>query len=161
VRSRPPHPWAAALAASAGLGFGIPGLCGLRFFAQTGDVWTFGGFPTYGEGPFEGVGIETSLPLLAGFLAVCTAEVWLALGLWRDWPRSTTLSHGLLPVEVAFWTGFALPFGFVFGMGRTVLVLAARKSSGPRSAPDLPARSSPLLGSGGEPVNATAPDLAA
>ena len=132
MRNRPPRAWAAALAASAGLGFGIPGLCGLRFFAQTGDVWTFGGFPTYGDGPFEAVGIETSLPLLAGFVAVCAAEVGLALALWRNWPRSTTLSHGLLPVEVAFWTGFALPFGFVFGISRTALLLAAPKPSGPR-----------------------------
>lgn len=40
------------------------------------------GFPAYGHGPFERIGIETSIPLLVGFLAVCAAEVALALILW-------------------------------------------------------------------------------
>jgi hypothetical protein len=114
---------AAALAAAAGLGFGIPGIYGLRHFAQIGDVWMFAGFPTYGDGPFESVGLETSTPLLAGFVVVCVAEVVLAAALWRGGPRSTTFSHVLLPVELAYWWGFALPFGFVFGIGRTAMLL--------------------------------------
>lgn len=114
---------AAALAAAAGLGFGLPGIGGLRHFARTGDVWTFAGFPTYGDGPFESVGLATSEPLLAGFVAVCAAEVGLAVALWRGWPGARAASHALLPVELAFWWGFALPFGFVFGIGRTTLLL--------------------------------------
>jgi hypothetical protein len=31
-----------------GLGFGLPALWGTVHFAQTGEVWTFMGFPTYG-----------------------------------------------------------------------------------------------------------------
>ncbi|UFN45169.1 hypothetical protein [Nocardioides okcheonensis] len=115
---------AAALAAAAGLGFGIPGIFGLRHFAQTGDVWTLAGFPTYGSGPFENIGLETNTPLLAGFVVVCVAEVGLAAALWRGGPKSTTWSHSLLPVELAYWSGFALPFGFLFGIGRTALLLA-------------------------------------
>ena len=116
---------AAALSAAAGLGFGIPGIFGLRHFAQTGDVWVFAGFPTYGEGPFESIGLKTSTPLLAGFVVVCVAEVGLAASLWRGGPRSTTFSHVLLPVELAYWSGFALPFGFVLGIGRTAALVAA------------------------------------
>lgn len=37
---------AAVCAAVAGLGFGIPCAFGIRHFAQTGEVWTFLGFPT-------------------------------------------------------------------------------------------------------------------
>lgn len=120
---------AAALAATAGLGFGIPGIFGLRHFAQTGDIWIFAGFPTYGGGPFENIGLETSTPLLAGFVVVCLAEVGLAAALWRGGPKSTTLSHSLLPVELAYWSGFGLPFGFLFGIGRTALLLARPKPS--------------------------------
>jgi hypothetical protein len=33
------------------------------------------GFPTYGGGPFEDAGIQTSVPLLVSFLLVCVGEV--------------------------------------------------------------------------------------
>lgn len=122
---------AAALAAAAGLGFGIPGVYGLRHFAQSGDVWMFAGFPTYGEGPFESIGLETSTPLLAGFVVVCVAEVGLAASLWRGGPRSTIVSHLLLPIELAYWWGFALPFGFVFGVARTAMLLTRQGPTGP------------------------------
>ncbi len=52
---------------------------------------------------------------------VCVAEVGLAAALWRQAPRSTILSHSLLPYELAFWWGFALPFGFLFGISHTAL----------------------------------------
>lgn len=123
---------AAALAATAGLGFGIPGVFGWHHFAQTGHVWMFAGFPTYGEGPFEDLGLDTRVPLLAGFAVVCVAEVGLAARLWRGGSRSTTLSHLLLPFELAYWWGFALPFGFVLGVGREALLLARPRPTSTR-----------------------------
>ena len=52
---------AAALCSLAlGLGFGLPALFGTLHFAQTGEVWTFMGFPAYGGGPFEQIGLPTS-----------------------------------------------------------------------------------------------------
>src|SRR3712207_7042967 len=42
-----------------GLGFGVPGVYGIAHLAREGTVARFMGFPTYGEGPFEGVGIPT------------------------------------------------------------------------------------------------------
>lgn len=114
---------AAALAAAAGFGFGIPGAVGLRHFARDRGIWILAGFPTYGEGPFGNIGLDTNTPLLAGFVAVCAAEVRLAAALWRGGPKSMALSHSLLPVGLAYWSGFALPFGFLFGIGRTALLL--------------------------------------
>lgn len=136
MTSTPRRRSTAALAAAAGLGFGIPGVFGLRHFTETGDIWTFAGFPTYGEGPFENIGLETSTPLLAGFVVVCVAELGLAAALWRGGPKSTILSHILLPVELAYWSGFALPFGFLFGIGRTALLLARPKLSSPAWTPN-------------------------
>lgn len=84
------------------VGFGLHCLYAMWYFARRGEVWTFLGFPTYGRGPFEDVGIATSTPLLACFLVVCVAEFEVGLLLWqrRDWGRRLGLV--LLPFEVAF-----------------------------------------------------------
>lgn len=108
-----------------GLGFGLPGIVGAIQYARSGEVWNFLGFPTYGGGPFERMGLQTSVPLLIGFVLVCAAEVVLAVLLWQDSPAATTLSWALLPFELAFWIGFALPFGPVLGLARVILVLLA------------------------------------
>ena len=114
---------AGSLSVLLGLGFGLPCLLGVRHFARTGDVWTFMGFPTYGNGPFERIGIPTSTALLLGFLAVCVAEVAVGCLIWTGAPGATAIALMLLPVEFAFWIGFALPFGPPLGIARTILVL--------------------------------------
>ncbi len=108
-----------------GLGFGLPGIFGTLHFAQTGEVWTFLGFPTYGGGPFERVGLPTSVPLLLGFMLVCVAEVAVGVMLLLDVPHAATVSYLLLPFELVFWIGFALPFGPPLGIARTILLLLA------------------------------------
>jgi hypothetical protein len=115
---------AAACSLVLGLGFGLPGAYGAWFFARRGEVWTFLGFPTYGDGPFERWGVPTSTALLAGFVAVCGAEVVVGLLLWSDATSALWLALALLPVELVFWIGFALPFGPVLGLARTALVVA-------------------------------------
>jgi hypothetical protein len=107
-----------------GLGFGIPGFIGTRHFAHRHEIWWFLGFPTYGEGPFERVGIPTTVPLLAGFVMVCAAEVGLGALLLASWSPALWLSLVLLPLELAYWIGFALPFGFVLGAARVGLTMA-------------------------------------
>jgi hypothetical protein len=97
---------------------------GLRHFAQHHEVWTFMGFPTYGGGPFERWGIQTSIPLLAGFITVCVAELIVGGLLWAGRSSGLWFALALLPFELVYWIGFALPFGFVFGAIRTGLVAA-------------------------------------
>jgi len=106
-----------------GFGFGLPCAYAIWYFADRGDVWTFLGFPTYGAGPFEDIGIETAVPLLWLFLLVCAAEVAAGWLLWQRRRLGAVLALALLPVEFAFWIGFALPFGPVAGLARTLLVL--------------------------------------
>ncbi|MCW5874693.1 MAG: hypothetical protein KIS88_08635 [Anaerolineales bacterium] len=116
---------AAVLAWLSGLGFGLPGVYGLWHFAKNRVVWTFMGFPTYGGGPFEKIGLHTSVPLLAGFVVVCLAELVVGGMLWAGQPAGLWLALALLPFELAYWIGFALPFGPIIGVLRTVLVIAA------------------------------------
>jgi hypothetical protein len=117
---------AAALCSLAlGLGFGLPAIVGTLHLARTGEIWTFMGFPAYGAGPFERLGIETTVPLLIGFVLVCLAEVIVGVMLLLDVPHAATVSYVLLPFEFAFWIGFALPFAPPFGIARTILLLLA------------------------------------
>lgn len=107
-----------------GLGFGLPGAYGAWYYARHGEVWTFLGFPTYGGGPFERWGLPTSVGLLLGFAVVCAAEVVVGVLLWRGAVSAPGLALVLLPVEVVFWIGFALPVGPLLGLARTALVVA-------------------------------------
>jgi len=114
---------AAGFAWLSGLGFGLPAVYGAVYLARQGEVWQFMGFPAYGHGPFEKAGLPTTVPLLAGFAAVCGAEVVAGTLLWRGRRAGKTLSLVLLPFEVAYWIGFALPFGPLLGAGRNVAVI--------------------------------------
>jgi hypothetical protein len=122
------------LAWVAGLGFGLPAVYGTWYFADRGEVWMFAGFPTYGDGPFERVGLETSVPLLLAFVVVCAVEVLLGWWLWTGRPAAWLLSLVLLPVELVFWIGFALPLGPLLGIARVALVLAGGRPGAARSA---------------------------
>ena len=114
---------AGALAWAVGLGFGLPCVFAIWHLASRGDVWTFMGFPTYGGGPFEDIGIQTTVPLLVAFLLACTAELVAGWLLWHRRLSGAALALALLPVEFAFWIGFALPVGLVAGLARTVPLL--------------------------------------
>jgi hypothetical protein len=114
---------AGVLSVILGLGFGIPGAYGTWYFANTSAIWYFMGYPTNGRGPFEDIGIETSVPLLAAFVMVCAAAVVCGVLLFRGRRAGIIMSVVLLPIELAFWVGFDLPFAFPLGIARTVLAV--------------------------------------
>ena len=116
---------AAVLAWIAGLMFGVPCAYASWYLAEHGHVWTLMGFPAYGEGPFEDLGIDTTVALLAAFLLVCAAELVVGWMLWQRRRAGAVLAIALLPLELAFWLGFALPLGPVAGLARTAMIAAA------------------------------------
>jgi hypothetical protein len=116
---------ACLLSATLGLGFGLPCAYAIWYFARQGQVWTLLGFPTYGAGPFTRIGIDTSVPLLTTFLVVCAAEISAGWLLWLQPTAGTWIALALLPLELVFWIGFALPYGLLLGAARTVLILAS------------------------------------
>jgi hypothetical protein len=71
------------------------------------------------------LGLSTSVPLLVGFVLVCLAQVTVGVMLLLEVPFAATVSYVLLPLELAFWIGFGLPFGPPLGIARTALLLLA------------------------------------
>jgi hypothetical protein len=63
--------------------------------------------------------------LLVAFVLVCLAEVIVGVMLLFGVPHAASASHALLPIELGFWIGFALPFGPPLGIARTILLLLA------------------------------------
>jgi hypothetical protein len=108
-----------------GLGFGISGLYGIWYFLKTKNIATLMGFPTYGHGPFEKIGIYTTAPLLIGFVLVCALECICGWALWGSEKWAALLSFAIIPVELFFFIGFALPFGPPFMVIRTILLFLA------------------------------------
>ena len=106
----------------AGLGFGIPGMYGIYYFLKNHHIATVLGFPTYGNGPFEKIGIYTSAPLLSAFVVVCILECICGWGVWNGDKGSALLSLAIIPIELFFYIGFALPFGPPFIVIRIILL---------------------------------------
>src|SRR4029077_10098303 len=86
------------------------------------------GFPAYGRGPFERIGVQTTVPLVAGFLVVCTLEGVAGWLLWGGHRSGAILALALLPFGAVYWWGFALPFPPMFAVVRTVLLVLGWRS---------------------------------
>jgi hypothetical protein len=113
-----------------GAGFGLFCIPAIRNLLAGRDIPIIMGFPTYGGGPFERAGIATTLPLLAGFLLVCILEVMAGFLLWDGSKAGAILALALLPAGALFWWGFALPFGPILAVLRTLLIVIRWESLG-------------------------------
>jgi hypothetical protein len=105
------------------LGFGVFCLPAIWNLATGRDIPIVMGFPAYGRGPFERVGIRTTVPLTAGFLIVCILEGFAGWLLWNGNKTGGILAIAVLPLGGIFWWGFALPLPPVFAAVRTVLIV--------------------------------------
>ena len=110
------------------LGFGIFCLPAISNLLTGRDIPIVMGFPAYGRGPFERVGIPTTVPLLAGFLIVCILEAIAGWMLWDGYRAGAILALALLPFGAIFWWGFALPIPWIFALARTILIVLSWQS---------------------------------
>src|SRR6185503_14283146 len=113
------------------LGFGLPIIPGARYFLRHGTPMLLFGFPAYGGGPFERMGIKTSVGLLMLFLLVCIAEAAAGWLLWGGRRSCAVLGLSLLPLGAIFWYGFALPIPPLFAIARTILILVSWRALQP------------------------------
>jgi hypothetical protein len=81
------------------------------------------GFPAYGGGTFERIGIPTSVPLLVAFIVVCVLEAVAGALLWNGQRSGAILALALLVPGAVFWVGFDLPIPPLFAVARTVLIV--------------------------------------
>lgn len=106
-----------------GVGFGLPCVLAIRNLLAGRGIPFIMGFPAYGRGPFERIGISTTVPLLAAFLLICLLETTAGGLLWNAEKSGAILALVLLPLGAVFWWGFALPIPPFFALVRTLLLL--------------------------------------
>jgi hypothetical protein len=105
------------------VGFGVFCLPAIRSLLAGRGIPIVMGFPAYGDGPFERVGIRTTVPLVAGFLAVCILEGVAAWLLWGGHRSGAILALVTVPLGAVYWWGFALPIPPILVGISIVLVL--------------------------------------
>ena len=108
-----------------GLGFGVFIPFSIARLVQRDEILRVMGLPTYGEGPFQHRGIETSVPLLVGFLLVNLLLVVAGVLVWNGQRFGAILGVITLVPGAVYWWGFALPFGPLLGLGSALLVLTS------------------------------------
>lgn len=106
-----------------GIGFGIFCIPAIRNLRSGREIPTVMGFPAYGRGPLERAGVRTTIPLLAGFLFVCLLQTAAGVLVWKGSKAGAILALAQLPPAGVYWWGFALPFGPIFALISTVLIL--------------------------------------
>jgi hypothetical protein len=120
IRRRPmtrPAAWLVRIAGANGIvcplgfgGFTIPAIVSVA--RGHGIIFVLGN-PTYGDGPFERIGVGTTVPLLAGFLAACLIQlVGGGLLIWLRPSGFVVMPVGML-LSAIFWWGFDLPFAWL------------------------------------------------
>ena len=119
---------AAALLIFNGVGFGVFCIPAIRsVHAGRGFPIVFG-FPAYGGGPFERVGIPTTVALLSAFLLICALEILAGALVWTGSRYGAVLALALVPAGAFFWWGFALPIPPVLAVIRAVLIVMSWRS---------------------------------
>lgn len=111
-----------------GLGLAIAGLIGIRSLLAGRGVPLVLGYPSYGGGAFERLGIPTTVPLLLAFLVVCVLDLVAGVLVWQEQRSGAVLSLALLPLGAVFWWGFDLPYPPVLALARTILTVLAWNS---------------------------------
>jgi hypothetical protein len=76
------------------------------------------------SGPFEALGVETFVVLLAAFQVVCVLEATTGWLIWTGRRGGGVLGLALLPIAAIFWVGFALPLPPLIGLVRAAIVIA-------------------------------------
>ena len=91
-------------------GFGVSAFPVAAHLLQQRELpMTMFGFRAYGGGWFERFSPETFAILLGVFVGICAVEAFAGWLLWNGSRTGGILTLALLPLEIVFWSGFAIP----------------------------------------------------
>jgi hypothetical protein len=85
---------------------------------------TMFGFRAYGGGWFERFSPETFAILLGAFVGICAVEAFAGWLLWSGSRAGGFLTLALVPIELVFWSGFAVPIPPLAAILRLGLLVA-------------------------------------
>ncbi len=107
-------------------GFGLSTIPVAAFLLRQGRLPVFAGlFESYG-GPWSArLHARIFVVLLMAFFVVTVIAAWAAWLVWNGSKVGTVLALVLLPVEVVFWVGFALPIPWLIGVARVAFLALA------------------------------------
>ncbi|MGI8877441.1 MAG: hypothetical protein ACR2G8_02385 [Candidatus Limnocylindria bacterium] len=106
-------------------GFGIPAPFVAFHFLRERTLPSFMGlFPMFGGGLFDRFSPEVFATLLGLFTALCALEAYAGWRLWNGEQLGALITLGLLPLELVFWAGFAVPFPPLIAIARFGLLAA-------------------------------------
>jgi hypothetical protein len=106
-------------------GFGIPAPFVASYFLRERSLPSFMGlFPMYGGGQFDRFSPEVFAVFLGLFTALSALEAYAGWLLWNGEPVGARMTLVLLPIELAFWVGFAVPIPPLMAVARIALLAA-------------------------------------
>ena len=109
--------------------FGLPAVPVSMYLRDNGRLPNLWGMFDMYAGPWSASSSDDRfVRLLLGFLAVTLVVAWSGWLLWRGQRLGAVLNLAVLPVEVVFWNGFALPIPWMIALVRVVTVAGAWRS---------------------------------
>jgi hypothetical protein len=106
-------------------GVGIPAPFVASYFLRERMLPSFMDlFPMYGGGLFDHFSPEVFAVLLGLFTALSAIEAYAGWLLWNGEPLGAGMTLVLLPIEIVFWVGFAVPIPPVIAVVRLGLLAA-------------------------------------
>jgi len=107
------------------VGFGAPTPFVAAYLLNHGKLPTFMGlFPMYGAGFYERLSARGFVVSLAIYAAVCAAGFFSGVLLWSGAKVGAYMMIALLPLEAAFWIGYALPIPPIWALLRFGFLIA-------------------------------------
>ena len=106
-------------------GFAIPAPFVASYYLRERTLPSFMGlFPMYGGGLFDRFSPEVFAVLLGVFTAVGALEAYAGWLLWNGERLGALMTLALLPIELVFWAGFAVPIPPLIAVARFGLLAA-------------------------------------
>ena len=118
--------WAGGVTVAYAAAYGLPSIPIAVFVLREHRLpWLWDLFPMYGGPWWDAMTDEEFVATLGAFLAVNSVVAAGGVLLWFGRRAGAVIALALLPIEFAFWLGYALPFPPLIALLRIALVAAA------------------------------------